>query len=397
MKRYALISVFMLAASSGIARAEEQLSTALNESVIKLPTTVSNIFNQVITKDMVVTQFRPHGEGPFPIAILLHGRSYKDRSKPGRERFLQATKYFVNRGFAVWVPTRLGYGESGTEPDPEYSGTCSGKKYIPAYEVAASSTLDVIAYAKQQSYVDPARIVVLGQSYGGTTAITLAAKNPSGLIAAINFAGGGGGNPETQPNEPCRPDLLKEMFGLYGKTAKVPSLWIYTENDKYFGPVYPKQWFAEFQKQSPVSQLAEYRAMPAFGDNGHFFFSRGFSIWRPVVDEFLRRQGVPIPHTPGSFQDTGFANIHEPASLPVNKAEIRERYVKFLELDLPRAFVLDAAGEFAGYAGGTPDALEKAMAICKRRAQKECLAYAVDDKVVWKNLISANTKEQLLR
>lgn len=63
MKRYALISVFMLAASSGIARAEEQLSTALNESVIKLPTTVSNIFNQVITKDMVVTQFRPHGEG----------------------------------------------------------------------------------------------------------------------------------------------------------------------------------------------------------------------------------------------------------------------------------------------------------------------------------------------
>jgi dienelactone hydrolase len=108
--------------------------------------------------------------------------------------FCRPRNILLARGFAVWVPTRLGYGESGTEPDPEYSGTCSGKKYIPAYEVAASSTLDVIAYAKQQSYVDPARIVVLGQSYGGTTAITLAAKNPSGLIATINFAGGGGGN-----------------------------------------------------------------------------------------------------------------------------------------------------------------------------------------------------------
>jgi hypothetical protein len=43
--------------------------------------------------------------------------------------------------------------------------------------------------------------------------------------------------------------------------------------------------------------------------------------------------------------------------------------------------VLDA-GEFAGYAGGMPDALEKAMAICKRRAQRN--ACAVDDKVVWK-------------
>ncbi len=384
MKHAALLYLLMLATSSEIARADEPLSAVLNESVIKLPVTVKTIFNQVITKEMVVTQFKPNGEGPFPIAILMHGRSYKDRSKPGRERFLQATKYFVNRGFAVWVPTRLGYGDSGTEPDPEYSGTCSGKNYLAAYEVAATTTLDVMAYAKQQSYVDPGRIVVLGQSYGGMTAITVAAKNPSGLIAAINFAGGGGGNPETQPNEPCRPDLLKELFGLYGKTAKVPSLWIYTENDKYFGPVYPKQWFAEFQKLSSASQLAEYRAMPAFGDNGHFYFSRGFSTWRPVVDDFLRRQGVAIPHTPGSFQDSGFANINEPASLPVSSAELRERYVKFLELDVPRAFVLDAAGEFGGYAGGMPDALEKALAICQKRAQKECLAYAVDDKVVWK-------------
>lgn len=37
---------------------------------------------------------------------------------------------------------------------------------------------------------------------------------------------------------------------------------------------------------------------------------------------------------------------------------------------MPRAFVLDAAGEFGGYAGGMPDALEKALAICQKRAQK---------------------------
>lgn len=71
------------------------------------------------------------------------------------------------------------------------------KIILAAYEVAATTTLDVMAYAKQQSYVDPGRIVVLGQSYGGMTAITVAAKN-SPLIAVINFAGGGGGNPETR-------------------------------------------------------------------------------------------------------------------------------------------------------------------------------------------------------
>ncbi|MFZ6849222.1 dienelactone hydrolase family protein [Undibacterium sp. RuRC25W] len=391
MKYTALLSL-LLGMGSKLVYAEDQLSATLNESVIKIPTTVKTIFNQEVSKDMVVTQFKPNGDGPFPIVVLLHGRSYKDRSKPGRERFLQVSRYFVNRGFAVWVPTRIGYGDSGIDPDPEYSGTCSGKMYVPAYEAAATATLTVIAYAKQQSYVDPTRIVVLGQSYGGATAMTVAAKNPPGLIAAINFAGGGGGNPDTQPYEPCRPDLLKGMFGVYGKTARVPSLWIYTENDKYFGPTYPKQWFAEYQKQSSVSQLAEYQAMPAFGDNGHYFFSRAFSTWRPIVDNFLQRQGVLIPQTPGNTEETGFAKINELASVPVKNAELRDKYVKFLESDIPRAFVVDASGEFGAYFGGTTDALEKALALCKKRAQQECAPYAVDDRVVWKKpTISAQT------
>ncbi|MET3118764.1 dienelactone hydrolase [Undibacterium sp. GrIS 1.8] len=385
MKLLALAFLSLMGLIAEITHAEEILSATLNESVIKIPTTVRTVFRQDVSKEMVVTQFRPSGDGPFPIAILLHGRSYKDRSKPSRERFLQAARYFVNRGFAVWVPTRLGYGDSGTEPDPEYSGTCSGKDYLPGYEAAAVSTLDVIAYAKQQSYVDPARIVILGQSYGGATAITLAAKNPPGLIAVINFAGGGGGNPDTQPYEPCRPDLLKEMFGLYGKTARVPSLWIYTENDKYFGPNYPKQWFAEFQKQASGNKAAEYRAMPAFGDNGHFFFSRAFSVWRPIVDEFLQRQGVQIPQSIGIFQDTGYANLQDIASLPSTNPDAREKYARFLELDIPRAFVFGSAGEF-GYAGATHDALIKALEFCKKRANSECVPYAIDDKVVWKKL-----------
>ena len=390
MKLLALAFLSLMGVIVEIAHAEEPLSTILNESVIKIPTTVRTIFRQDVSKEMVVTQFRPSGDGPFPIAILLHGRSYKDRSQPSRERLLQAARYFVNRGFAVWVPTRLGYGDSGTEPDPEYSGSCSGKDYLPGYEAAAVSSLDVIAYAKQQAFVDPARIVVLGQSYGGATAITLAAKNPPGLIAAINFAGGGGGNPDTQPYEPCRPDLLKEMFGLYGKTARVPSLWIYTENDKYFGPNYPKKWFAEFQKQASGNKVAEYRAMPAFSDNGHFFFSRAFSVWRPIVDEFLQRQGVRIPQSPGNFQDTGYSNLQDIASLPSTSTDAREKYARFLELDIPRAFVIGPAGEF-GYAGATPDALAKALEFCKKHAHSECLPYAVDDKVVWKklNVVSA--------
>jgi hypothetical protein len=109
---------------------------------------------------MVVTQFRPHGEG-FPIAILLHGRSYKDRSKPGRERFCRPRNIL-----SEVLP--FGYRHVLDMVSQELSlilNTRLVRVKIYPYEVAASSTLDVIAYAKQQSYVDPARIVVLGQSY----------------------------------------------------------------------------------------------------------------------------------------------------------------------------------------------------------------------------------------
>jgi hypothetical protein len=175
---------------------------------------------------------------------------------------------------------------------------------------------------------------------------------------------------ETQPNEPCRPDLLKEMFGLYGKTAKVPSLWIYTENDKYFGGL-SSNGLQNFKTIS--CQSACRMAMPAFGDNGHFF-SR-FSIWRPVVDEFCVAKAFPFRTLPEVFK-TQVLQIS--MSLPAYlSTKLRERYVKFLDLDLPRAFVLDAAGEFAGYAGGMPDALEKAMAICKKRAQRNALRWMI--------------------
>lgn len=39
-------------------------------------------------------------------------------------------------------------------------------------------------------------------AFGRATAIAVAAKGAPGVLAAINFAGGGGGNPLTQPQQP---------------------------------------------------------------------------------------------------------------------------------------------------------------------------------------------------
>jgi dienelactone hydrolase len=261
----------------------------LNEAVTSLPVQVKNLYGRPVSGNVIVTQFKPAGAGPFPIVIINHGRG-NDRSKPARFRYTPQARFFIERGFAVFVPTRLGYGDTGVEPDPEDSGGCRDKDYAPMAAAASSEVLAVLDYARQQSYVNPERVLLVGQSVGGYTTTATAARMPQGLVAAINFAGGSGGDPETHPGAPCQGSKLESMYAQFGKTAKVPMLWIYTENDLYFGPQYSQAWSAAFNK---AGGQAEFKLLPPFAKNGHTLFVSGLNIWEPVVAEFLGRNGFP--------------------------------------------------------------------------------------------------------
>ena len=246
------------------------------------------MYSKEATGTVVVTSYKPIGSGPFPILILNHGRSGTDRSQPARFRYTQQARFFVKLGFAVFVPTRIGYGAQGIETDPEYSGDCNKKNYAPMAEAASKQVLAALAFAKQQSHTDPKRVVVVGQSVGGYTAIATAAKNPDGLIAAINFAGGSGGNPQTRPGEPCEGYKLEKIFAEFGAKSKAPTLWIYTENDQYFAPKYSQAWHQAFVKSGG---LAEFNLLPAFAADGHTLFTAGMPLWEPIVGKFLQAYG----------------------------------------------------------------------------------------------------------
>jgi dienelactone hydrolase len=367
--------------AGGLAHASEPaLIASLNETVFKLPTTVVDADGDNVSGQMVVTQFKPPGDGPFPIAIIMHGRPPEElRGSFSLQRFVPVAAYLVRRGFAVWLPARLGYGDSGAYPDPENGGKCRFIRYAPVYEAAATSMLDVIAYAKRQPFADPARIIVIGQSYGGAAAIALAAKNPPGLLAAVNFAGGGGGGPVAHPYEPCRPDRLRDLFADYGTTARVPTLWVYAQNDHYWGDAYPKHWFATYVHSGGVGQFA---AMPPSGEDGHHLIAQGFPVWRPVVDAFLAKAGFSIPKSADAPPATSFARLDEVDKVPVASDEGRAKYKRFLQLDVPRAYAIGPHGEFAYFS--SPDAVAHTLAVCRKHVGAECKLYAVDDQVVWK-------------
>lgn len=266
----------------------------LHEQVIEVPVTVEDMFGKSIAANVVVTVFSDERNAqPAPVLVINHGRApdAHDRASLGRAKYGEVARFFVANGFIVAVPTRIGYGVTGGA-DVEDSGACDRKHYAAGYLAAARETLAVLQAVRQRADASPYHGVVLGQSYGGMAAIAVASLNPPGVQAAINFAGGGGGNPRTRPQQPCQPGSLERLFRDYGATARVPTLWIYTENDQYLGPGYPREWHAAFAQAGGRSEFVQY---PPFGEDGHSLFTRAPKTWRPKVVEFLRTKGFAMP------------------------------------------------------------------------------------------------------
>jgi dienelactone hydrolase len=284
-------AIGLVLAASGLAAAIPA-SARIVEEVLKVPVEVKDIHGKVIAQDIVLTLFRDtRSPQPQPVVVLNHGRSpvAKDRAALGRVRFTDNAEWFAHLGFLVAVPTRIGYGETGGE-DVEGSGSCTRRDFAPVFEAAAQQTRALLEVVRQRSDVDPKRTVLVGQSFGGATTVALAAMNLPGVQAAVNFAGGGGGNPKEHPREPCSQPQLKQLFADYGQAARIPMLWVYTENDQYFGPDLPKEWHRAFVDQGGSAEFVQF---PPHGRDGHGLFTRGPEVWRPAVLSFLRTHGYP--------------------------------------------------------------------------------------------------------
>ena len=276
-----LTGLMLLCASSA-------LQAKVIEEVIKVPVKVKNMYGKELEQDIVVTLiYESSAAKPYPIAVINHGRAVKpeQRAAVGQAKYNKNSQWLASLGYMVAIPTRVGYGVSGGE-DVEDSGLCSKKNYTPGYDAAADQTIATLSVLYQRPDVIKDKTIVLGQSYGGSTAISLAAKKPEGVLLAINFAGGGGGNPETHPQSPCGTYQLERMFATYGSTARMPTLWVYSENDQWMGTKYPKEWFDAFVAKGGQGDFA---LMPANGKDGHGIFSDAPQLWRETVLKFMQK------------------------------------------------------------------------------------------------------------
>jgi len=270
-----------------IQAADEEMIADLHEQVVQVPVQVQGLFG-LQEVQLTATIYRPGGKGPFPLVVLNHGSrtDAMERAKIGRFRRIPQIREFIKRGFAVIVPIRRGHGVTKGDYVEDF-GKCSTPDY---YQPARESARDVLAardFGANMSFVNPDCILLVGQSAGGLACLAAASFNPPGVIGVVNFSGGSGGNPDTHPGEPCSPHSMAVVISKFAKSIKVPVLWHYAENDKFFSPKYVRQWFSAFEESGGKGRLV---IQPPFGEDGHtLFLSReGIPIWTRALDSFLK-------------------------------------------------------------------------------------------------------------
>jgi dienelactone hydrolase len=257
---------------------------------VTVPLTVKGLFGDR-TIELVATEYRPEGAGPFPAIVLSHGSPNTPAERVGyTAKYAVASAVFVKWGFVVLNPVRRGYGKTGGAWEEGF-GSCNAPFYVEAGLETAKDIRAAVTYLRGRADVDRDRIVLVGQSAGGWGSLAAASESDLPIRGVVNFAGGRGGRQGGIANNNCAPDRLVAAAGTLGKRAKVPTLWLYTTNDQFFGPELSRRLYEAYAE---AGGHAAYHLLPAIGNDGHnlITMSSGVPLWQDKVATFLREIGV---------------------------------------------------------------------------------------------------------
>ena len=242
--------------------------------------------------------YKPEGEGPFPAMIMTHGTSrlMAERAKVTADTYyVRHANMFAKMGISVLFVVRRGFGVSDGPYAETYQYNPNGTRNYTKMGLTATCDLGAaVRYMQDKSFVDKNRIVLLGQSTGGHSVIATGSLNLPGVVGVVNFAGGRG---STAPDVVKDADSLVESYRVYGTTFKVPTIWLYSENDHYFGPALVRKFLTAFQAGGAE---VDFVSLPPYGEDGHSSFLRAKDNWVGPVLDFLKRIGI-LPEPAQAF------------------------------------------------------------------------------------------------
>lgn len=318
----------------------------------------------------------PLVRGPLPLALISHGVPLKrSHARLNSLRMLwPIAESFAHRGYRAVVFARRGYGSSTGHMVDKPSGRCvfrPTRAYVDVAQASADDYAAVLEALASRPDVDGSRIVAVGQSAAGLAVLALAARQPTGLIGVINFAGGHGG---TGARQICSGRALRGAFAAFGRGARVPALWLYSTADRFFWPSLVRRNFEAYIAGDASARL-EMVGPLWFTNDGHDLIELGGrELWQPRISAFLRDI-----HAPGWPLNPASATVPRPPPPEHLNRTGRQAWTAYNGRAGHKAFAAGNGGGW-GWTARQPsrrEAEEAAMATCRKHAE-DCRLVSVD-------------------
>jgi dienelactone hydrolase len=306
-------------------------------------------------------------DGPLPIALITHGKNLKseDNQAIRADMMLPQARDFAVRGWLAAVVIRRGYGQSDGVPGVSLGAAymaCENGDLVHGFDVEADDIDGALKALAARPDADGSRAIAVGQSFGGAAVLAFAARRPAGLIGIVNISGGvwrskaDGGM--------CEFDGLTAAMASFGARTRIPTLWLYSENDSLF----PSDVVARMRgAYVATGGRAELVMFPPIMHDGHRLFVdfAGRVQWLRALDRFLAGYGMP---------NANVARLEKVMSTAKLAPAARATVEQYFSTPSPKTLVTTASG--GAYWAANPDDIEgerkRVLASCREESGADC-------------------------
>ena len=332
-------------------------------------------------------------DGRLPIALITHGKNAKAAENQAlrADMMLPQARDFAARGWLAVVVLRRGYGQSDGLPGVSRGAAymaCENADLARGFEVEADDLDGALKVVAARPDADGSRAIAIGQSLGGGVVLAFAARRPAGLLGVVNVSGGawrtnGEGNV-------CQHADLVAAMATFGARTRIPTLWLYAENDSLFPPELVTRMRDAY---AASGGRAELRMFPPVVHDGHRLFADfgGRVKWLRAVDGFLQTHGMP---------NTNLARAEMVMSTTKLAARSRPVVDEYLSTPAPKLLVATPSGAGAYWVANPNDiegARKRLLTNCRERSGAECTVVMENNELVRPLVTGAITPEVTAR
>jgi dienelactone hydrolase len=316
-------------------------------------------------------------DGRLPIALITHGKN----PTPAENQALRAdlmrpqARDLAARGWLAVAVMRRGYGQSDGLPGISRGApymSCENADLVRGFDIEADDLDGALKALRARPDADDSRVIAVGQSLGGGTVLAYAARKPSGLLGVVNVSGGAW---RTDGDRVCDHADLVAAMATFGSRTRIPTLWLYAENDSLFPPELVNRMRAAYAQAGGRADLRMFP--PVIGDGHALFMEFGGRVkWLRALDVFMQAHELP---------NTNLARVDQVMSTVRLAADARRAVEEYLSMPTPKVLVASASGTKAYWVASPNDiqgARKRVLSNCREKSGGECTVVMENSQLV---------------